>query len=308
MTTQNSDATATIINIERCSSEDGKGIRTVVFFKGCNLKCRWCANPESQSFSHELLYLLNPCVNCGKCEANCPTKAITYSAEFGYITDMSRCIRCGRCIDNCYVNARVMMGKKVTTNSLLNELLCDKKYFDMSGGGITFSGGEPLIYSGFIRDISVKLKEHNISTLIETCGFVKQQNFDEILDVTDTIFYDIKHINTDNHKKLTGVGNELILENLRFLCNNYNGELVVRYPVIPDCNDNDDDITQFLNLIESLEKINEVWFLPYHRLGITKYYGLGRRYEMNDTKALTVGDLAYLKQKEQKYSFSIIIK
>ncbi|QUH27903.1 glycyl-radical enzyme activating protein [Vallitalea guaymasensis] len=295
--------TARVFNIERFATEDGEGIRTVVFLKGCELRCKWCANPESQEFRREILFKKAPCTNCGRCIEICNQKAIDLREEFGFITNASLCNYCERCVDYCVNNARCVVGMDMSVDELIKEVLKDIEYYKMSGGGITFSGGEPLFYSRFIKECSKKLKEYNITTLVETCGYIDNKNMKEICDYSDYIFYDIKHMNSEKHKELTGKDNKLIIDNLIWLSNNYKGKLSVRYPYIPGCNDDTDSIKQFLDFIQTLDNIREVVFLPYHRLGMPKYEGLGRKYEMGDMKSLTTSDLQCISHMFKDYDF-----
>ncbi len=298
---------ARVFNIERYAIEDGPGIRTVVFLKGCKLRCKWCANPESQSFEKEILVKANACKGCGKCETICPNKAIKLIPPMGYITQQDLCSHCGICVDNCFEDARSVMGTDYTVDELMKELLKDEKYYEMSGGGVTFSGGEPLYYSTFVKECALKLKERNITTLIETCGYVPQENIKKIYQVVDYIYYDFKEIDSDKHKEYTGFGNELILENLNWLNENFKGKLSVRYPYIPGYNDSKEDIEGFLKYVSSLSNVDEVCFLPFHRLGIPKYQGLGREYEMGNMESLRMKDIEFLKDYESKYDVKIRI-
>ncbi len=299
--------TATIFNIERFATEDGPGIRTLVFLKGCALRCKWCANPESQSFEKEIMFNSNICIGCEKCVECCPTKAVKYIEDFGFITDNSLCNKCMKCVDNCYQNARTLMGEEYTVDELVEEVLKDEDYYKTSNGGITFSGGEPLFYAEFIAEFSKRMKERGISVLIETCGYVPLDNIKMCAPLVDAIFYDFKHIDTEKHKELTGGGNEKILFNLCWLNDNFKGDLSVRYPYIPGCNDKKEDIEGFLEYVSRLKNVKEVWFLPYHRLGLPKYQGLGRTYEMGDMESLKMKDIAFLKDYQQKYNITIKI-
>lgn len=300
--------TARVFNIERFATEDGPGIRMVVFLKGCSMRCRWCANPESQKFKKEILYNSRVCINCGKCINVCKQKAIKLIDYYGYITNGDLCNHCEACIDNCYANARSIMGVDYTVDELIGELLKDKQYYHKSGGGITFSGGEPFFHSLFIKQCSELLKQENITTLVETCGYVELDRIKEAGDSVDYIYYDIKHMNSKKHKELTGQGNELILSNLKWLTEHYSGELSVRYPYIPGCNDDYEEIKEFLDFIQTLTNIKEVVFLPYHRLGMPKYVGLGRNYEMGDMKSLKHQDLKWLEPLFEKYHMNIRIQ
>lgn len=297
---------AMVFNIERFATEDGPGIRTVVFLKGCALRCRWCANPESQSFTGEILFHANACVGCRRCMELCPQSCIEDIDGFGFITDSARCTLCNTCIEQCYVGARSVSGKEYTVGRLAEELLRDESYYRKSGGGITFSGGEPLLQHTFIRAFSENiLKPRGITTLIETCGHIPRENLQCGAEVADILYYDFKHMDTKRHKALTGSSNELILENLRWLSKNYDGFLALRYPYIPGCNDRPEDIRRFFEFTASLDRVREVWFLPYHRLGLPKYQGLGRAYPMGDTEPLRIKDIAFLREEGKRYGLTV---
>lgn len=298
---------AYVFNIERASSEDGPGIRTVVFLKGCALGCRWCANPESQKFTQEVLVNTNICINCGKCVTLCLKNAITKVSDCSYITNSELCNQCGTCIDGCYMNARSIVGTNYTSKQLVEELLKDKEYFIASNGGVTFSGGEPLYHAEFIRECATMLKAHNISILIETCGYVHLEKIQLIADIADYIFYDIKHMNEEKHLEYTKASNRLILSNLIWLNRHYKGKLSIRCPIIPGLNDSKEEVEEVLTFVSSLCSVTEVWFLPYHRLGLPKYQGLGRTYEMGDMKSLRMKDIEYLKDYEEQYNIKIRI-
>jgi len=296
-----------VFNLERFATEDGAGIRTVVFLKGCGLRCLWCANPESQSFKPQVVYNENLCTGCGKCMTHCPAGAITYDEDFGYISSDDKCDRSGICIKECLYNARTMSGESMTSQDLVEQLLKDEQYFKESGGGVTFSGGEPLYQDRFIRECALKLKEKGIPILIETCGHIGQDHIANILDITEAIYYDLKMMDPVKHKDLTGEGNTLILENLRYLDKNFKGDLVVRYPFIPGKNDDLTDLDQAVAFVESLESIKEMVFLPYHRLGLPKYRGLGRTYAMGDQISLKRSDIAWIRKRYKKSRLIISI-
>lgn len=299
---------ARIFNIERCATEDGPGIRTTVFLKGCNLRCKWCANPESQSFKPEILFKEIKCIGCGKCINSCPQQAIKNMPGYGMITDSDKCKLCGTCIDGCYADARVRQGTDYTVEELMEVLGRDEHYYLASGGGITFSGGEPLMYSKFIHACARKIRKRGWNILIETCGQVPQENIEMIAPDVDTIYCDYKHYDPEKHKELTGVDNRQIISNIRWIDEHFEGDFYLRYPYIPGCNDGTEEIEQFLKFAEQLSKVKEVVFLPYHRLGLPKYQGLGRMYEMGDMKSLKVQDLNFLKEYENKYDLKIKIQ
>ena len=297
-----------VFNVERGSSEDGPGIRTVVFLKGCGLRCRWCANPESQSGRPEILYIANVCVQCGECVRVCPAGAVSYREGYGFISDMDKCVHCGECIRRCYVNARKLQGTEYTPEALTEELLRDADFFRRSGGGVTFSGGEPLLQVDFLCEVVDLLHREGIPSLVETCGFVRQENVKKAAEHVDAIFYDFKHADSEQHRILTGQDNRLILDNLAWLMEHFRGELSVRYPYIPGCNDSEEAIRGFLKFMKNQTRKTEIVFLPYHRLGLPKYIGLGRDYGMGDMKSLKREALEHIRPWAEEYGLEIRIQ
>lgn len=296
---------AIIFDIERFAIHDGPGIRTVVFFKGCGLRCLWCANPESQRFKPEVIFKPSVCKGCKKCIESCKQGAITAN-EFGFISS-NECIACGNCVDSCVYDAREIVGEEMSVTKVTKEVLRDLEYYRQSGGGVTFSGGEPLLQAPFAVEIAKELKKHNISVLLETCGFFEFRQFISISSYLDMIYFDVKHMDTQIHKKLTGVDNTRILDNLKNVDRMFKGEVVVRYPYIPSCNDDKQSIESFLRFVSNLQNINKVEFLPYHRLGWPKYVGLGREYILSELKALKSSDLSHLQEYQKKYNLEIKI-
>jgi len=298
---------ATVFQIERCGTEDGPGIRTVIFLKGCALRCKWCGNPESQLFEKQIMFNGQVCLNCERCVNLCPSQCIDKLEGYGFITVGKECSHCGICVDNCYVNARSIVGIDYTVDEIIKEVLRDEPYYKESGGGVTFTGGEPFFHSRFIDACSVRLKSYHIPVLVETCGHIPLENIQVCSDHIDSIFFDVKHMDSDKHKLLSGMGNELILKNLEWLNDHFKGSLSVRYPYIPGCNDDKQEIESFLDYVSKLNHVKEVWFLPYHRLGIPKYKGLGRKYDMPDMESLKFKDISFLKDYEKKYDIPIKI-
>ena len=251
---------ALIFDIERGSFVDGPGIRTTVFFKGCNLQCKWCHNPESQSKNKQILFYKNKCTGCGKCKSACP-----YALE--------QCDFCGKCALYCPQDARKICGKEYTVEEVLSEILKDKAYYGESGG-VTFSGGECMLQIDFLEEILKVCKENGIHTAVDTAGNVPWDYFEKILPYTDLFLYDVKCFSDDLHKDGTGVSNRLILENLQKLSNK-NAEIVVRIPVIPEFNGNDYEMQKIADFLKDL-RIKKVELLPYHAMGEHKWSALGK--------------------------------
>lgn len=298
---------ARIFNIERFGTEDGPGIRTVVFLKGCGLRCLWCSNPESQNFGPEIVFLENACINCAKCVQVCPQKAVSLIPGYGYITDHSKCDFCLTCVDNCLSNARNAAGLLYSQEELLDIVLRDALYYKESGGGVTFSGGEPLLQAEFIDSFAQKITAQDFNTLVETCGHVPSDRFKIGLQHVDYVYYDIKHMDPDCHRELTGQSNDLILQNLRTLDQELDAHYDLRYPVIPDRNDGTANLSAFFEFAAGLKRVGEIVLLPYHRLGATKYTGLGRPYPMGETEPLTRADLIDLRDLGASYGLKMRI-
>lgn len=251
---------ATIFDIQRGSYVDGPGIRTTIFFKGCNLKCKWCHNPESQSPYRQILFYKDKCTGCGKCKQVCP-----YHFE--------KCDFCGKCTLLCPHDAREICGKEYTVEETLVEILKDKEFFRASNGGVTFSGGECMLQINFLEELLKRCKENNVHTAVDTAGNVPWNYFERILPFTDLFLYDVKAYTEELHKAGTGVSNVLILENLRKL-KQANAEIIVRVPVIPEFNGNDIEMKKIAGFIKSLE-IKKVELLPYHAMGEYKWAATG---------------------------------
>lgn len=295
--------TATLFEIERYATKDGPGIRTVVFFKGCNLRCAWCQNPESQRFEKEIMYYSNSCVQCGQCMSVCPQDAIKPDETFGLITDPARCTACGLCVDQCIYGARARMGMDYTPQGLFENVKKDLDFYEESGGGVTVSGGEPLLNHQFLVEFFKLCKNAGIHIAIETAGNVPWENFLDILPTTDLFFYDIKHIDEDVHQFWTGVGNKTILRNLERLSKE-NKDIIVRIPVVPGVNDTTAVMLSIFSFVKGLH-LREVELLPYHRLGLGKYRGLGRPYKMASIESLELSDLDVFVQSGQEMGLNV---
>jgi len=276
----------TVFELERYATEDGPGIRTVVFLKGCNLRCTWCQNPESHRMKPQVMYYRTQCSACEKCISACPAGSISLVDPYGYITDPTSCILCGTCVDNCFYNARKIVGEERDVDSLLGEILRDRRFFEESGGGVTFSGGEPLLQAEEVSLLAGKLKKEGIHTALETAGFVKWEVFEKVLPFIDLFYHDLKHIDSEEHRKYTGVPLEPILRNIARLSRNHENVLV-RIPVIPGINNDRNTMEGMLRFLAEKTEVRKVELLPFHRLGVGKYEGLGWNYEMSGVDNLS---------------------
>lgn len=261
---------ALICDIKRFAVHDGDGIRTTVFLKGCPLKCVWCHNPESILPNPQTGFYEHKCVGCGECIAICPQNS--HKIENGrHIFDRKLCTACGKCETVCLGNALKLYGKKYTTEELLPLLLEDKDFYDNSGGGVTISGGECLLYADFCAELLKKLKEENINTAIDTCGFVSREAIDKVMPYTDVFLYDIKAIDEDIHIECTGQSNKLILENLMYL-DDCGKKIEIRIPYVPGYNSG--EINKIFDFLKNIKNIVKVRVLPYHNYAASKYEAL----------------------------------
>ena len=261
---------AIISDIKRFAVHDGNGIRTTLFLKGCPLKCVWCHNPESIKFTPQLACYQNKCINCGECAEICENNAHKMISH-EHIFDNSLCNACGKCEDICLGDALKFYGKEVSADEMLPILLEDRYFYETSGGGVTISGGECLMYPDFCEELLGKLKSAGINTAVDTCGFVSKESIDKVLKYTDTFLYDIKAIDEDVHIKCTSQSNKLILDNLKYI-DSHNKDIEIRIPFVPNFNDNQmEKIAEFL---KDFKNIIAVKVLPYHNYAASKYKAL----------------------------------
>lgn len=284
----------TIINIQKYSVHDGPGIRTTVFFKGCPLSCWWCHNPESQIKEHEIMFFYEKCTGCGVCKKRCPRDAVRIIEGKSFIEE-EKCILCGKCMDFCPNNAKELVGKDLTKEEILKEIIKDEIFYEESGGGVTFSGGEPMLYADFLDDILTQCKVRGIHTAIDTSGYVSWNSFEKLKDKVDLFLYDIKLMDSEKHKKYTGVDNKIILDNLKNLSDTGNN-LVIRMPIICGVNDDEDNIDKSIEFIKKLNVI-EVNLLPYHKIGMDKYKKLKMEYKLSGNEKPSEDKMAEIVKK-----------
>jgi len=269
----------TIFNIMRYAIHDGPGIRTTVFLKGCPLECWWCHNPEGMTRQPEVAYRVERCILCGDCIEACPHGAL-HQADTRIERSSDLCAVCGTCADHCLTGARESVGREISVGDLLVEILKDRVFYDESGGGVTFSGGEPLLQAEFLAAILKACREHGIHTTIETSGYTSPANLELVMDHTELFLYDVKLIDEGLHQHHTGVSNRIILRNLAALVTRQKA-VIVRVPVIAGVNDDAASIGAIGAFVAGLDGIREIHLLPFHESAGTKYRSLNKDFHMS---------------------------
>ncbi len=288
---------ARIFSIERHALHDGPGIRTLVFFQGCPLRCRWCSNPEGLQARPQLLYNEQVCSSCGRCLPVCPAGAISRkegrapaAGQGRPANDRAKCTGCGTCVGVCPAGARRICGALMSVEEILPIILRDEVFYRHSGGGVTLSGGEPLVQADFAAQLLARCRSSGIHTAVETCGAVPWSSLEQVVPVTDLFLYDLKHLDAGKHRQSTGAGNGEILENLTRLSRR-GASIIVRVPVVPGFNDTPGELKRIVEFARSLQIIREIHLLPYHRLGLVKYRQMERRWELEDLETPDAGRL-----------------
>lgn len=268
-----------IFNIQKFCTNDGPGIRTTVFVKGCPLSCLWCHNPESNSAKPELFYNKEKCTRCGKCVAVCP-ECHSISDEGEHIFERSKCKACGKCAETCYADSLELCGHEKEIDEIIAEVLKDEAFYENSDGGMTISGGEPMACFSFTKELLKAAKDKKLHVCMETSGFGKAEHFEEIAQFVDIFLFDYKLTNPAEHKKYTGVSNDIILENLKLL-DSLGAKTILRCPIIPTINDNDEHFEGIAKTANSLKNIIEINIEPYHPMGSGKTQSLGKDYPLS---------------------------
>jgi pyruvate formate lyase activating enzyme len=289
-----------VVNIQRFSIHDGPGIRTTVFMKGCSLRCYWCHNPESIGLAPEIQFTPSRCIGCGACVETCPHAADGRTARF-----TPQCDGCGKCAEACYAGALNLAGTYYTADDLAKVLLADRDLMIRYGGGVTFSGGEPLLQTDFVASVLSILKEQGIHTAIETASNVPWESMEKVIPLTDLFLCDVKAASAEQHRRGTGADNSLIRENLRRL-SAAGAAILPRVPVIPEFNDDDDTIREIGRFVQSLEGSGEIELLPFHNMCAGKYDALGREFAAKNLESPAEDRMARLTSVLESLSLKVV--
>lgn len=291
---------ALIFNIQKYNMYDGPGVRTMVFFKGCPLRCLWCSNPEGQKRQHQVLCKRNLCINCGACVPVCPVGIHRLNPATGQheIVPGIECIGCRKCEDACTSGALSVVGESRTISELLDIIEEDRPFYEVSGGGVTLGGGEVLMQPEAATNLLMACKRKGINTAMETCGYTRPETILKVAEFTDLFLYDIKHMVSERHYALTGVRNETILANLKLLLERRH-DVKIRMPLLKGHNDGSTElnmVVDFLRPYLDYKNFKGIDLLPYHKMGVGKYGQLGWDYPMPDHPALSESDLARIEK------------
>ncbi len=288
----------TVFNIQFFNLHDGPGTRTLVFFKGCPLRCQWCSNPESMSRLPELGLNRTLCNQCGKCLDVCPVQALFFTDKENLNVDRQKCNSCGKCIEACYEEVLTVYGNEMTAGEVFEEVNRDKMFYEGTGGGITVSGGEPLLQPDFLAAVFRLCQAAGIHTCLETTGYTNAQVWEKVIPVTDHILFDLKHMDSHQHQRFTGKPNKLILDSAARVAGS-GIPMMFRMPLIPGFNDSLENIGATADFVKNLDGKNVlgIELMPYHRMGLGKYECLDRQYSFNDVKAFEPEDVESIRQK-----------
>lgn len=297
-----------IFNVQKYNIYDGPGVRTIVFFKGCPLRCKWCANPEGLERKYQVMFKKNHCIDCGACVSVCPAGIHMISNEGKHVVSRDiNCLGCRKCEEICTQSALKIVGEVKTVSELLEIIQEDKSFYDMSGGGVTIGGGEVTMQPEFATNLLMVCKQEGIHTAIETCGYTKLESILKIAEFTDLFLYDIKHMDPERHYQLTGVRNERILGNLKELLHHrYN--IKIRMPLLKGINNSREEIDaviSFLTPFKDYKNFQGIDLLPYHKLGVNKYTQLGLDYPIDGDPSLSGEELNKIEGWINNYDFPV---
>lgn len=303
---------ATIFNIQKYNLYDGPGLRTLVFFQGCPLRCQWCANPEGMERRPRVLFKAASCVNCGACVIACPHGIHRLNQAGEHYVDRERdklCTGCGACAETCLHNAISILGEEKTISELMKIIQEDEIFYEVSGGGVTLGGGEVLMQPDAAAALLQACKKEGFHTAIETCGFARQEDILKVAPHVDLFLFDLKHLDSKRHAELTGVPNGPILDNLRTLLQKQY-QVKVRMPLLKGINDSRDEIEaviQFVLPYKDAANFHGIDLLPYHKLGVNKYQQLGKHYPIQGDPSLSDADLDRIEGWIRQYALPVNI-
>lgn len=292
-----------IYNIQRYSTHDGPGIRTTVFMKGCPLSCWWCHNPEGRDIKPDHSIVASRCISCGECVDACPEGAALLTPD-GPTVDLNHCIHCGVCAEVCPTEARSFIGREISVEELLLEVGKDRIFYEESGGGVTFSGGEPLMQLDFLLAALDACREHCYQTVVDTSGFASPDALERVAARADLLLFDLKHMDDAVHRHYVGASNVRILENLTQLAK-MDQDVWVRLPLIPGVNDDEENINATAAFLSSLEKQFPLHLLPYHRVGSDKYRRMGKPYPMSGLEPPSEEQTAVIAEHMRSYGIEV---
>lgn len=296
------DVVGLVSDIQRYNVHDGPGVRTLIFLKGCPLRCLWCSNPESQEIGPDIAFVKDKCTYCGLCTEVCPEGAISELIAL----DRSLCTKCGMCVEVCYSGALRQVGQMMKVSDVMQEVGKDEPFYRRSGGGVTLSGGEPILQAPFSREILKLCRQRYIDTALETCGFGLWPQLREVLEFTDLVLYDIKHMDPLKHKEFTGAPNQIILENAKKIAQ-LGIPMVIRVPLIPEHNADVENITATARFAKEELGVKELHLLPYHQYGKNKYTILGRDYPMDNIKPPDREQIGVFKTVVESFGLSCVV-
>lgn len=301
---------ALIFNVQKYNMYDGPGVRTIVFFKGCPLRCKWCSNPEGLVQQHQIMYKKNSCIHCGACTTVCPQKIHRINSD-GYheIVRDIKCIGCQKCKEVCPQMALEITGEIKTVSQLLEIVKEDASFYEMSGGGITLGGGECTSQPEVVKSLLMACKQEGINTAIETCGYTKTEKMLEIAEYVDLFLFDIKHMDPLRHSELTGVSNDLILHNLKELLKGRHN-IKIRMPMLKGINDSREEIEavmEFLKPFKEDANFKGIDLLPYHKMGVNKYNQLDKEYPIKGEPSLSEADTSRIEGWLKEYDFPVTV-